>query len=214
MEQEGVIKYQLFFSHEKLVIAPSILEEINLCRHALSGQSLIGQDDERYDGYGFGNISRRADRHRSAFLISGTQTGHLRTLTGGDLAYAESVDAVHNCVTARGEVEPSSEAMTHGVLYQVSQCINAVVHVHSPDIWQQADQLGLLFTAASTPYGTPQMASEVKALAAALLMTDLPFIFVMKGHEDGVVAAGPSLSSCCELIVQTLNQAKSVSLQT
>jgi ribulose-5-phosphate 4-epimerase/fuculose-1-phosphate aldolase len=96
--------------------------------------------------------------------------------------------------------------MTHGVLYQQSAQIKAVVHVHSPEIWASADVLNLASTAKEIPYGTPEMAYAVQQLSSELMLGKpyLPILFVMKGHEDGVVAAGASLAQCTNLLLKTL----------
>jgi len=213
MEQEGVIKYELVFQHEELVIDANVIQDINVCRDLLKQEGLIGQDDNRYDGYGFGNISLRQVSCLPLFLISGTQTGHLAHLSSSSLTLVESIHPDKNTLIAKGGIEPSSEGMTHGVLYQLSEEINAVVHVHSPEIWGKADQLGLSFTSPNTPYGTPQMAKEVKSLAAELLAQKSPFLFVMKGHKDGVVVAGECMAACSELLLETLCLAKNLTIK-
>src|SRR5690606_25513903 len=85
-----------------------------------------------------------------------------------------------------GETKPSSEAMTHGQLYQIDSSINFVIHAHCPQIWQQASTLLLPQTRAEVAYGTVAMAEEVARLFRE---TDVlqQGTFTMAGHEDGVV---------------------------
>jgi len=219
-EQEGVTKYQLDFEKRKLNISSSHLHALNTCRALMQQKGLIGQDDQRYGGYGFGNISIRNQSSTSAFLISGTQTGQLRSLSASDIACVSQVDAQANYLCATGEVPPSSEGMSHGVLYHLGEQIQAVVHIHSPDIWQYADDLALPSTLEHIPYGTPEMADAVRDLSEHLLNTQAldntrafdtaPLIIVMKGHEDGVLVAGKTLKACGDLILDVLEQAKSI----
>ena len=63
-----------------------------------------------------------------------------------------------------------------------------MVHAHSPEIWHNAAALGVPMTA-DVPYGTPEMAAEVRRL---FVESDLAQkrIFGMAGHEDGVVTYG------------------------
>ena len=124
----------------------------------------------------------------------------------------QDINVEQNKLCAYGEVEPSSESMTHGALYQKSKLINAIVHVHSPDIWRQAEMLNLASTAKEIPYGTPEMAYAVQQLSAKLMLgnTQLPILFVMKGHEDGVVAAGMSLAQCTNILLETLKRSKQI----
>ena len=83
---EGVIKFHLDF---RAGPAPeeSLLLKLNAWRTSFLELGLIGQDPERYEGYGFGNLSRRLPGQReNAFLISGTQTGHLNALQANHYA--------------------------------------------------------------------------------------------------------------------------------
>ena len=211
MEQEGVIKYSLDFQHKALSVTDSILSDLNTCRSVMIANGLLGQDEHRYHGYGFGNLSiRHTDStESSAFLISGSQTGQLNSLAAKHLSCITHINVKQNNLCAYGDVEPSSESMTHGVLYQQNDQIKAVVHVHSPEIWQHADCLGLAATAKDIPYGTPEMAIAVQKLSST--QSSLPIIFVMKGHEDGVVAAGTTFAQCTHVLLETLHRAKIIS---
>jgi len=77
--QEGVIKYRCDFTP-----APPLpyeeLRELNVWRRLMFLTRLIGQDPDRYGGYGYGNISRRLDatarsKGQHPFIITGSQTG-------------------------------------------------------------------------------------------------------------------------------------------
>lgn len=210
MEKEGVIKYSLAFKSKALSISKQTLNDINACRAAMKVCGLLGQDPLRYGGYGFGNISTRSATVSSNFIITGSQTSHHDLVTAANLAQITHINTEHNQLYAQGEVEPSSESMTHGVLYQSHEQIHAVVHVHSPEIWHCAEALKLAYTSPDIPYGTPEMANAVKLLTAELVQSEspLPLIFVMKGHEDGVVAAGSSLQQCTDLLLGTLKKSK------
>jgi len=215
-EQEGVIKYQLQFHEQALSDAllkdrfpnsktlDCLLNELNLSRSALKGKGLIGQDPCRYGGDGFGNISVRI--HGLAFLISGSQTGHIETLSATDIAAVDHFAIETNLLSAYGLTKPSSESMTHGVCFKAFEDIGAVVHVHSPDIWQVIDRLGLPFTDHSIPYGTPKMAQAVNDLLSVNHAHSQTTIFGMKGHEDGIVAVGNNLESCTSSLLDCLNQ--------
>jgi len=215
-EQEGVIKYQLKFKEqalsENLLIdkftasnsVETLLFGLNLSRNLLKEKGLIGQNPCRYGGDGFGNISVRIHGH--SFLISGSQTGHIGTLSLRDIAVVDHFNVASNQLSAFGLTKPSSESMTHGVCFQVSDDIGAVVHVHSPEIWRAIDSLNLPFTDQSIPYGTPQMASAVCQLLSANHHHSRPTIFGMKGHEDGIVIVGKNLKSCTSSLLDCLNE--------
>jgi len=211
MEAEGVIKFALQYRLAQPV-AQNELQELNAWRSRLWQLRLIGQDPQRYSGYGFGNVSMRCGPRdsapgRRAFLISGTQTGALPELDEHHYTLVESYDASANRVIAQGPVKPSSESLTHGILYDQDTRIQAVLHVHSPDIWQAAGALGLRVTDATVTYGTPAMAAEVQRLFGE---TDVfrQQVFSMGGHEDGIVAFGQTVAAAGETLLATLARAQ------
>lgn len=206
MEKEGVIKYRLAFKSRNLKPDYASLAEINCYRQKMLALGLIGQDNTRYEGYGFGNISLRCKKGNESFWISGTQTGHIPMLSASHLCLVTQTYPEKNTVVAQGQIKPSSESMTHSVLYQLDEQTNAVIHIHSPDIWHKSTKLGLPATPAEIPYGTPQMAKAVKQLAS--LRTARPIVFSMRGHEDGIVAAGQSLDECATAIINILERTK------
>lgn len=190
MDEEGVIKFEL--AHE-MGHLPSDLSfsELQRWRRALWQRGLIGQDGNRYEGAGYGNVSARAAPNGEAFLISGTQTGHVAELKAEGYALVRSCDLSSNNVTSIGEVKPSSESLTHAAFYQARPGINFVFHVHSPKIWQHAEALDLPATGASVPYGTPEMAQEIERVLVEMFSTAKSGVISMGGHEDGVIAFGP-----------------------
>jgi len=209
-EQEGVTKYSLDFQRQAVCASHKVLSEMNACRSLMIDNGLLGQDDSRYGGYGFGNISSRSTESNTVFLITGSQTGHKHSLSNASLSCITDINIEQNSLRAYGEIVPSSESMTHGVLYQQSDQIQAVVHVHSPDIWRYGEALDLASTSEDIPYGTPEMAYAVQQLSSELMLSKvpLPILFVMKGHEDGVVAAGSSLAQCAHILLDTLQRSK------
>ena len=208
-EQEGVIKYKLDFTTQSLVIDDAILREINAARDVMCREGLIGADASRYGGLGFGNLSvRYGAPAKGELLISGSQTGHLAELTASDIACVTGSDSQHNVLEAKGLTVPSSESMTHAVLYQSDASIDAIIHVHSPDIWYHGAALGLPATASEIVYGTPQMARAVALLASDARRGKMPMTFTMRGHQDGVIAAGENLAQCVLALRQLLKRAR------
>jgi L-ribulose-5-phosphate 4-epimerase len=209
--EEGVIKFKLDFSMAGPVdLQP--LAELNQWRTILWQQALIGQDPARYEGYGFGNVSQRigdddAVRGKRCFVISGTQTGHLPELDNTHYTVVKSYDAASNAVSAAGPIKPSSESLTHGMIYDLDNAIRIVLHVHSPDIWLAADSLGIPVTDSAVPYGTPQMAAEVQRLFKETDVYEQK-IFSMGGHEDGVVSFGTTAEEAGEILLRTLDASR------
>jgi len=201
-EQEGVIKYRL--SHQtEAPVALAAVADLIAWRRILHRLDLIGEDPLRYGGFGFGNLSVRLPSASSTlypFLISGTQTGALTELGPEHFAVVTDWIAPESRIFSKGPIPPSSEAMTHAGIYALDQRTRSVIHVHSPHIWQAARWLGLPQTPADAGYGTPAMAQAVRELLT-LRENRRRRVFVMLGHEDGVVAFGPSLSHAgCALL--------------
>lgn len=204
-ETEGVIKFNLAFEQARLTdIAEELVAELSAWRTVLKDLGLLGQVPTRYDGYGFGNVSVRCSE---GFLISGTQTGGLDQVTIEDYALCHTWNLEDNAVSATGSVKPSSESLSHASIYDVNADVVAALHVHSPDIWQKAAALGIPVTDPSVPYGTPEMAREVRRLMADMA---LPGLFSMGGHEDGIFTFGRSLEEAGELMVSTLVKARTL----
>jgi hypothetical protein len=202
-EADGVIKYRLDYRPGPLPPVEGI-DDLFLWFARCRELGLIGQDPARYGGFAFGNISCRA---ATGFVVSGTQTGGNRRLAAEDLAWVETFDLADNRLIAGGPCRPSSEAMTHGQIYQALRAVNAVIHVHSPLIWDHAQALGLALTARSAAYGTPEMAAEVARLLRSCPTRDMG-LFVMGGHEDGVVAYGARMDTAGALLLDALARAR------
>lgn len=184
---EGYVKY---VSHWEPGPPPDAdtVRLLNRWRKPLYEAGLIGHYEELNVGYG--NISVRAG-NSSAFIITGTQTGHIEDTGADHYALVTAVDIDANRVNSRGPIQASSEALTHAALYALSPKISAVVHVHDRALWT-ANKGSLPTTDASVPYGTPEMAHAFEAL---WMSTDLPRIgiAVMAGHDDGLVSIGSTL---------------------
>ena len=207
MEVEGVIKFELCYRVAE-PIALNEFAELNAWRNRLWQLRLIGQDPQRYDGYGFGNVSMRhgprdAPCGNRAFVISGTQTGAMPELDARHYTLVESYDATTNRVVAHGPVKPSSESLTHGIIYDMDRRIQAILHVHSPDIWQTASAQGMPVTDASVAYGTPAMAVEVQRLFRETEVLRQR-IFSMGGHLDGIVAFGQTVAEAGTTLLAAL----------
>jgi ribulose-5-phosphate 4-epimerase/fuculose-1-phosphate aldolase len=211
---EGVVKFGL--AHRAVALEEHVHGEAVRTlvgwREVLRRLGGVGQDPGRYGGAGFGNLSLRvpplgeAGRGRRRFLITGTQTGGRRDLGLGDCCVVERYDLEHNHVTSFGATPPSSESLTHGALYDAAPSSRAVFHIHAPELWRQARRLGLPLSRLEVPYGTPAMAHEVERLfrEGALAAHG---IFVMAGHEDGVIAFGDSAEAAGAILLRQVARA-------
>lgn len=200
---EGVIRYQLEFTP---AAPPDAMETAELrawfriCRQT----GLVGQSPDRYEGVAYGNLSQRIDDQ--GFLITGTQTSGLDHLEPDQFARVTGFDAAQNKLVANGPCHPSSEAMTHGMIYRQLSGVRAVFHAHCPVIWQNSAGLCLPTTAPDAEYGTPEMAEEVERLLRNPEMSQWG-LFSMGGHEDGIVAYGENPRQAGALLISTLAEA-------
>jgi len=194
IEKEGVIKYGRNFTRAKL---EEDIRELNAWRNVLYGQGLIGQDSSRYGGDGYGNVSHKLSNMglpsgKRKFLITGTQTGRLDKLTKEHYTVVIECYPKIDHIDVVGPMEASSEAMTHGALYNINDSISAVFHAHSPLIWTLAEELEIPITDKNVEYGTSEMAGEVERLFKYNNMMSKG-IFSMGGHVDGIFSFGKSL---------------------
>ena len=201
-EQEGVIKYQLEYT-QKPINEKFSFSEINAWRTVIFRLGLIGQDPERYGNLGFGNISQRLNPQSSQFIISGSQTGHIEHLSPEHYCLVVNADPRKNRIESRGLHKPSSESLTHASIYAQDSNIQAVIHVHSPEIWNNTAALNLPHISADIPYGTVEMATAVEQLflSGNLQQTSL---FTMRGHEDGVVSFGGNMPEAAWELIKYL----------
>ena len=151
------------------------------------------------NGIGFGNISQRFD-DTSQFIISGSGTGRLATLTPDHYSLVTDIDIDENLLHCKGPVIASSESMSHGVIYGEDKDIHGVIHVHHKALWQKLLNK-VPTTDAQAAYGTPEMAYEITRLFRE---TDLieKKILVMKGHEEGIFTFGESLEDAGRIILE------------
>ena len=202
-EQEGAIRFRLEFTPAP-PLPMEILRPLNAWRKVLHLTRLIGQDPQRYEGYGYGNISMRLEPADPAakcrFAITGTQTGHLADLTNEHYATVLDCFLRKNLAIAEGPIRPSSESLTHGAVYELNPTTRCALHAHAPDIWEHAEELRIPITRPDATYGTPELALDVQRV---IRECDLRThgILVMGGHRDGVVAFGrtPEQAGCLVL---------------
>lgn len=202
---EGVIKFKL--NWEKIALdeddkqIATFIESLNGWRRIFRDLGVLGQQADRYDGLGFGNISRRTPQ---GFVITGSQTGEITELQFEHYSEVTGWRLEKGIMDARGLAKPSSESLTHAAVYQSDQSICCVFHVHSPDIWQLSDKLALPSTPAEVEYGSAAMADAVKAIVSAFPGEG---VLAMKGHRDGVIAYGGAISQTGGLLVSVLAEA-------
>jgi len=196
--EEGYIKFKALW--EKAPALPATdLQEIVLWRNEMHRLKLIGVYN---NGIGYGNISVRHGTD-NGFIITGSATGHLPSLSSAHFTKVEGFDIEKNEVRCAGPVVASSESMSHAVIYQQCPEVNGVIHVHHAEMWERlVDKAPTTWEDAA--YGTPEMARSIVAL---LKGTGLPEqkIFVMKGHPEGIFSFGKNLKEAAQVLKKYLS---------
>ena len=170
--------------------------ELNAYRRKLLQLRLIGVDSNRI---GFGNLSIR-DGTTNNFYITGSATGGMPELALADCARVVAYDFKRNWLRCEGSAIASSESLTHAAVYESDAKAGAVIHCHDSKLW--AALLNQAPTSSkAVEYGTPEMAYEVTRL---FKITDVQQrrIFVMAGHEAGIVAFGRDLEGAFAILMR------------
>ena len=205
-EAEGTIRFH--YDLEPMPGPPAaagLIRSLLAWRSVLHRLKLVGQAPDRYGGFGYGNLSARDTDHPAQFIVTASQTSGMEDLPADGLCRIREFDLDRFRVLAQGSRPPSSEALTHAMIYAADPRANWVLHAHCPELWQQAEDLGLPATAADIPYGSAEMAHAVAALLAT--RPERPLVFVSRGHQDGVFACGPSADETGGLLVNYLTRA-------
>lgn len=200
MSQEGVIKFKIDHKNEK-VLTKEDIGDINHYRQILFDKKLIGvypSNHPKFPDTGFGNISKRIN---DKFIITGTQTGGKEELKPKDYALVTKFSIDNNKVVSKGKTMPSSETITHGSVYGTHKEIKVIMHAHSNEIWNNYKGLDLHSTRKDVKYGTPELAREIKRLFKDTNVKD-ERIFVIRGHEDGVVSFGDSFENALRPLLE------------
>ncbi len=189
---EGVIKFKLTL---KRAPAPEMNQVIALekWRALFFKLGLIGEYP--IEKVGFGNLSSRLPK--KSFIITGSQTGHLAHLQAHHYTKVIECDLKKGSVTAEGLIPPSSESLTHYGIYEANPAIQYVFHVHHKELWEMLKNGPFDFIDDDIPYGTQEMAQA----ASDLLYNKTSGIFVMKGHDDGIISYGSSAEEAGRIIL-------------
>ncbi|MEM9681174.1 MAG: class II aldolase/adducin family protein, partial [Bacteroidota bacterium] len=174
MIDEGYIKYTCDWERCSIIKEHEIMA-LNSWRNRLYQLGLIGVYD---NGIGFGNVSQRVLDQE--FIISGTQTGSLSTLTAEHYSRVVHCNVDNNYLQCVGMIQASSESMTHYAVYQSFKEIQYVFHIHHFNMWKK-HLFKLPTTHPDIAYGTPEMAHEITRLFKETNVAKQK-ILLMAGH--------------------------------
>ena len=194
---DGIIKYSI--DHQTAATPLfSGYDELEALRKRLFALGLIGEKE----GIGYGNLSMRLEGSKS-FFVTATQTGNMQSLTREYYTYIGDYEFDTFKVISQGAYKPSSEALSHAMIYAIDERITAVIHIHSLALWRYMKAQDTLATTAA--YGTAEMVEEIRELYNTLdPLTNNAF--VMKGHKEGIITFGRSVEEA-ELILYNIIQA-------
>lgn len=199
MIDEGYIKYNCCWIRST-PIEPHEIKEINEWRDRFHNLGLIG---EYSNGIGFGNISIRYGK-TGQFIISGTQTGNLSSLSEYHYTLVVNFDLQRNSLTCKGPIEASSESLTHAVIYNANPEVNAVIHVHHLELWERLMNK-VPTTSRDFAYGTPEIAEEIIRLFKEDNLMEKK-ILVMGGHREGIISFGVNLKEAGKILLEYYNE--------
>ncbi len=191
---EGYIKYKSDWEKREIDIDDKLFEEINFWRNHFYKRNWIGAYS---DGIGFGNISTRLQDNQ--FLISGSATGNYPELEKSNYSIVNNFDFDSNSLKCSGQVEASSEALSHAALYKANSNISKIVHIHNLDLWKKWINR-LPTTSDKITYGTPEMAYELQL--CMLEMKADEGVIIMGGHQEGIIAFGNDFEKIAKLLYE------------
>lgn len=175
--------------------------QLNIYRSNLRQLGLIGVDA---NGIAFGNLSVRDGV--DGFHITGSGTGGISELTLADYTKVVACDFARNWLRCEGPAIASSESLTHAAVYESDPNAAAVIHCHNSKLWTVLIDRAPT-TSKAIEYGTPEMAYEVRHLFKTSDVKEKK-IFVMGGHEGGLVTFGRNLEEAFAVLERemTLNR--------
>lgn len=184
------------------IVTAEALHALRGWRRVLQRLELLGQTQGRYGGLGYGNLSTRDPAEPAHFVITASQTSGTEDFGQQHLVRIVHANVARFWVDAVGQQPPSSESLTHAMIYQAAPDIGWVMHVHSPDIWRHSERLDLPVTPPEVGYGSAAMAEAVASLLGR--HPRRPLVFATAGHEDGVFACGASADAAGNALVDVL----------
>jgi len=198
MAGEGYVKYTAEHTMSPVIETP-LWADLNRARTKLREMGLVGMTS---GGIGFGNLSVRING--DSFLISGTATGALPVLGPDGYCLITSFDVSRNRVVSTGPVKPSSETMTHGVIYQSCHGANCVIHFHSRQIFDGMIQDSYPATPETAAYGSPEIAFAIGKLVCHDSANEGSI--VLAGHDEGVIVYAATVERALFLTEELYNK--------
>jgi hypothetical protein len=197
---DGFVKFNCHWTQSGPVISDEQYEIINTWREILYNMDLIGAYE---NGVCFGNISMRI-RGGHQFIITGSATGEIPELEPGHYVKVSSYNIDDNAVQCTGPLKASSESLTHAAIYLADPGVNAVVHVHSLDLWNE-----LIYKVPTTnpgmDYGTAGLANDILRIFRDPEVYEKRII-VMAGDRAGILTFGNDMDEAVNVLMEYLKK--------
>jgi hypothetical protein len=197
---EGVVKFNCHWNQSGPVISDEQYEIINYWREILYNMDLIGAYE---NGVGFGNISMRI-KGGNQFVITGSSTGEIPELEPGHYVKVNSFNIEDNAVQCAGPLKASSESLTHAAIYSADSGANAVIHVHSIELWNE-----LIYKVPTTnpamDYGTTGLAKDILRLFQESDVYEKRII-IMAGDRAGILTFGNDMDEAVNVLMEYLKK--------
>src|SRR5512133_3777430 len=196
----GAVKFNCHWNQSGPVISDEQFEIINSWREILYNMDLIGAYE---NGVGFGNISIRLN-HGHQFIITGSATGEIPELEPGHYVRVNSFNIDDNAVQCVGPLKASSESLTHAAIYLADSGVNAVVHVHNIDLWNELIHK-VPTTNPGMDYGTSGLAKDILRLFKDSDVYEKRII-IMAGDRAGILTFGHDMDEAVNVLMEYLKK--------
>lgn len=197
---EGFVKFNCYWTQSGPVISDEQYEMINTWREILYNMDLIGAYE---NGVGFGNLSMRTGPGHQ-FIITGSSTGEIPELEPGHYVKVISFNIEDNAVQCAGQLKASSESLTHAAIYLADPEINAVVHVHCLDLWNEIMNK-VPTTDPAMEYGTGGLAKNILRLFSESDVIEKRII-IMAGDRAGILTFGQDMDEAVNVLLEYLKK--------
>jgi len=197
---QGFVKFNCHWSQSGPVISDEQFEIINNWRDILFNMDLIGAYE---NGVAFGNISMRINSSNQ-FVITGSATGEIPELEPGHYVKVNSFNIDDNAVQCVGPLKASSESLTHAAIYVADPGANAVIHVHSIDLWNELIHK-VPTTNPSMDYGTIALAKDIFRLFRESDVIEKRII-IMAGDRAGIITFGHDMDEAANVLLSYLRK--------
>jgi len=195
---DGIIKFNYACDNHNYIIPQSVYACLNPVRNFLHNKGYIGVYS---NGISYGNISIRSNN--SHFFITASNTGFLKQTLKKHYVKVTKCAPEENLLVYEGSGLPSSESLSHYIIYKESPTINAVIHIHDKLLWHKLKDT-LPTSSPHITYGSLEMVYEIKQLFKSTNLAREK-ILVMGGHEDGIIVFGEDINEALGKINEFLS---------